>query len=120
MWISKKKVILPVVIFTISILVTLCSLSLKESKIEHVDSIKLKVVAYLTEKGYKKEEYNLKVEYHIIRNSFGGQYSINVIFNDEPNVIYNYNYGSKLKDITQMSISPMKDANNKNFKHAEN
>ena len=122
MGILKKRVILPVIIFTIIILVTFCALFLKESKVEPVDSVKLKVVTYLTEKGYKEEEYKLKVEFHIMRNSFGSQYSINVTFNDEPNVIYNYNYGSKLKEITQMGISPMKntkDTNNKNFKHAE-
>ena len=120
MGILKKRVILPVIIFTIIILVTFCALFLKESKVEPVDSVKLKVVTYLTEKGYKEEEYKLKAEYHIMRDSFGSQYSINVTFNDEPNVIYNYNYGSKLKEITQMGISPMKNTNNKNFRHAEN
>lgn len=64
----------------------------------------------------------MNVEYHTDGvGSFGEPYSINVIFNDEPNVIYNYryNYNLELKDITQISISPMKDKKDKKFKHAE-
>lgn len=136
MGVLKRKIALLVIIFIISILVIGCSgaspkenkvepveiITQKVVKVEPVESVKQKVVSHLTTKGYKEEEFKLTVEYHTDgRNSYRGQYSINVIFNDEPNVIYNYryNYNSEVKDITQISILPMKDKKDKNFKHAE-
>jgi hypothetical protein len=133
---SKIRTALLIIIFIISILVIGCSrespkenkvepvevITQKVVKVEPVESVKQKVVAYLKTKGYKEEEFKVTVEYHTDGiGSFGGPYSINVIFNDEPNVIYNYryNYNSELKDITQISISPMKDKKDKNFKHTE-
>lgn len=122
MGILNRRNVLLVIACIISILVIGCAISSKKSKPESVESVKQKVVAHLATKGYKEEEYKLNVEYHKDGiSSHGGPYSINVIFNDEQNVIYNYryNYNSELKDITQMSISPMKDKNDKNFKHSE-
>ena len=132
----KRKTELLVIIFILSILVTGCSrkapkenkvepvevITQKVVKLESVESVKQKVIAYLKTTGYKEEEFRVNVKYHTDGiSSFGGLYSINVIFNDESNVIYNYryNYNSELKDITQISISPMKDKKDKNFRHAE-
>lgn len=140
MGISKRRTALLVIIFIIIILVIGCSsespkenkvepvevITQKVVKIDPVESVEQKIVAYLKTKGYKKEEFKVTVEYHTDGiGSFAGPYSINVIFKDEPNVIYNYrynyryNYNSELKDITQISISPVKDRKDKNFKHAE-
>ncbi len=122
MGILKRRNALLVVACIISILVIGCGISSKESKPESVESVKQKVVAHLTTKGYKEEEYKLNVAYHKDGvSSYGGPYRINVIFNDEQNVIYNYRYNcnSELKDITQISISPMTGRNDKNFKHYE-
>ncbi len=133
MEVLKRKTVLLVIIFIISILGIGCSReSVKENKlepvevitqkvvkVEPVESVKQKVVAYLKTKGYKEEEFKVTVEYHPDSvSSFKEPYSINAIFNDEPNVTYNYryNYNSQIKDITQINISSMKD---KNFKHAE-
>ncbi len=114
----KKKVVLSVIIFTISILAVACAGSSKESKLEPVDSVKQKAVTYLTEKGYKEEEYQLDVSYR--KNySYGGPYAIRVIFDDEPDVIYDYSYNSERNEITQSSIAPIKDKRDKDFKHAE-
>ncbi len=119
-----RKTAILVTIFIISILVIGCSrVSPEESKIESVDSVKQKVIAHLTTKGYKEEEYKLNVEYHKESiGKYGGPYGISVIFNDEQNVIYyyRYNYNSELKDIKQISIAPIKDkGKDKNFKHYE-
>lgn len=122
MGILKRRNVLLVIVFIICSLVIAYGISSKKSKPEPVESVKQKVVAYLATKGYKEEEFKMNVEYHKDGvSSYGGPYSINVIFNDEQNVIYNYkyNYNWKLKDITQLSISPMKGKNDKNFKHAE-
>jgi len=122
MGILKRRTVLLVIVCIISILVIGCGISSKESKPEPVESVKQKVVAYLTTKGYKEDDFKLNVKYHKAGvSSYGGPYSINVIFNDEQNVIYNYryNYKSEPKDITQIGISPLKDKNDKNFKHAE-
>lgn len=136
MGVLKRRTALLVIIFIISILVIGCSraapkenevepveiITQKVVKLEPVESVKQKVVGHLITKGYKEEEFKVTVEYHMdSMGSFEGPYSINVIFNDEPNVIYNYryNYNSELKDIAQISISPMKDKKDKNFKHAE-
>lgn len=133
---SKIRTSLLIIIFIISILVIGCGresiqenkvepvevITQKVAKIEPVESVKQKVEAYLKTKGYKEEAFKVEVKYHTDRiGSFGGPYSINVIFNDEPNVIYNYryNYNSELKDITQINISPMKGKKDKKFKHAE-
>ncbi|AWI04651.1 DUF3139 domain-containing protein [Clostridium drakei] len=129
----KRRTLSLVVIFIISIFVVGCGetaskeykeepveiITQKVVKVEPIESVKQKVTSHLTAKGYKEGDFKLTVEYNKDNiNLYKGPYSINVIFNDEPNVIYNYryNYDSELKDITQTSISPMKD---KNFKHAE-
>ncbi len=118
-----KKAVILVTIFTISILIVACTESSIESNVDLVDSVKQKAVTYLTAKGYKEEEYKLDVFYRK-NHSYGGPYAISVIFDDEPNVIYYYEYvynaNSKLKEITQGSIAPIKDKKDKNFKHAEN
>lgn len=132
----KRRTVPLVIIFIISIFAVGCGetaskeykeepikiITQKVVKVEPTESVKQKVTAYLTGKGYKEGDFKLTVEYNKDNmNSYKEPYSINVIFNDEPNVIYNYryNYDSELKDITQTSIAPMKDKKDKNFKHAE-
>lgn len=96
-----------------------CSLS-SNTKAEPVDSVKKKVVVYLIADGYNKGEFNVEVEYHKTgKGKYGGPYSIQVKFDDEPNVIYDYSYNSKTKDISQIGVTPLKGKNNKEFKHAE-
>lgn len=83
-----------------------------------IGMIKNQTIAYLKDKtGCSEDMYNLKVEYHF-QNKFLGYnpYVIKVIFKDEQNVIYYYNY---IKGrITEQGISPMQDKEDKNFKHA--
>jgi uncharacterized protein YceK len=116
----KGKGVLLFITLTLCILLTGCSTF--SGKPESEESVKQKVVTYLLSKGYKEEDFNVNVKYYKIgEGKFGGPYAINVVFNDEPNVTYNYkyNYKSESKDITQNGISTMKDKEDKNFKHAE-
>ncbi|UQZ85047.1 hypothetical protein SK3146_04330 [Paenibacillus konkukensis] len=72
--------------------------------------------------GYKESDFNVDVKYHKMgEGKMGGPYAINVAFNDEPNVVYNYKYDYKMesKDITQIGVSPKSSKDAKNFKHAE-
>lgn len=132
----KRRTVSLVIIFIISIFVVGCGenaskeykegpveiITQKVVKVEPIESVKQKVTAHLIAKGCKEGDFKLTVEYNKDNmNSYKGPYSINVVFNDEPNVIYNYkyNYDSELKDITQTSISPTKDKKDKNFKHVE-
>jgi hypothetical protein len=122
----KKIVVRSVIAFTIitivSIIVAAYIETSIESKIEPVDSVKQKAVTYLTAKGYKEKEYQLEVLYRKFY-SYGGPYVITVVFNDEPNVRYHYEYlyhdDSKHREITQGGTEPMKGKKDKNFKHAE-
>ncbi len=111
-----------VIVIIIGILVVTYIETSKESKIESVDSVKQKAITYLTAKGYKEEDYQLEVLYRK-SYSYGGPYVIKVVFHDEPNVIYHYEYlyhgNSKYREITQGGVEPMKGKNDKNFKHTE-
>lgn len=85
-------------------------------------SVKRKVVAHLVSKGYKENEFNIEVKYNKSgEGKSGGPYAINVVFNDEPNVIYGYkyNYKPENKEITQNGVAPMEGKSDKNFKHME-
>ncbi|RUS47362.1 DUF3139 domain-containing protein [Cohnella sp. AR92] len=116
----NRNAALLIIILAISILSTGCNIS--SGPPESEESVKQKVVAHLISKGYKESEFNIEVKYYKSGESkFGGPYAINVVFNDEPNVIYGYkyNYKSENKDITQNGVAPMEGKNDKNFKHAE-
>lgn len=123
---SKKIVVRSVIAFAIitivSILVIAYIETSKKIKLEPVDSVRQKTVTYLTAKGYKEEEYQLEVLYSE-SYSYGGPYNISVVFHDEPNVIYYYEYlyhgNAHHREITQGGVAPMKGKNDKNFKHAE-
>ena len=117
----KRNASLLIVVFIMSFLLIGCS-GKNESKLDSVDSVKQKVIAYLTEKGYKESDFMLKVEYHESgKGTLSGPYSISVTFNDEQDVIYyyRYNYNTENKDIQQIGTAPMTGKNDKNFKHAE-
>lgn len=85
-----------------------------------IGMIKNQTIAYLKGKtGCSEDMYNLKVEYYF-QNKFLGYnpYVIKVIFKDEQNVIYYYDYRNG--QITERGISPIQGKEDKNFKHAEN
>lgn len=118
--IFKRNVTLLIIILTMSILSSACNIF--SGPPESEESVKQKVVAHLVSKGYKENEFNIEVKYNKSgEGKFGGPYAINVVFNDEPNVIYDYkyNYKSENKDITQNGVAPMEGKDDKNFKHAE-
>lgn len=118
--ILKRNAALLIIILTMSILPTGCNIFSEPPESE--ESVKQKVVAHLVSKGYKENEFNVEVKYYKSgEGKFGGPYAIQVGFNDETNVIYQYkyNYKSENKDITQNGIAPMKGKDDKNFKHAE-
>jgi hypothetical protein len=116
----KRKIVLLFIIMALCILSMCCSTFSGQPESE--ESVKLKVVAYLLSEGYKEEGFNVDVKYYKMgEGKYGGPYAINVIFEDEPNVTYNYkyNYKSESNVITQIGISPMKGKDDKNFKHSE-
>lgn len=118
--ILKRNAMLIIIILVMSILTTGCNIFSGIPESEEV--VKQKVVAYLVSKGYKENEFNIEVKYYESgERKFGGPYAINVVFNDEPNVIYGYryNYKSENKDINQNGVAPMEGKDDKNFKHAE-
>lgn len=83
-----------------------------------IGMIKNQTIAYLKEKaGCSEDMYNLNVEYYF-QNKFLGYnpYVVKVIFKDEQNVIYYYDYRNG--QITEQGISPMQGKKDKNFKHA--
>lgn len=117
--ILKRNAALLIIILAMSIL---SSCNIFSGPPESEESVKQKVVAHLLSKGYKEDDFNVDVKYYKTgEGKFGGPYAINVFFNDEPNVIYNYkyNYKSDSKDVTQIGVTPMKGKDDKNFMHAE-
>ncbi|MFC4099404.1 DUF3139 domain-containing protein [Paenibacillus xanthanilyticus] len=118
--ILKRKAALLIIILAVSILSTGCNLLTGPPESE--ESVKQKVVAHLVSKGYEENEFDIDVKYHKSgEGKFGGPYAINVVFNDEPDVIYNYkyNYKSDNKDIAQSGAAPTNGKDDKNFKHTE-
>lgn len=115
-----SRISLVILVLTISVVTFGCGVVSKESNLESVESVKQKVISHLQSEGYKEDEYQINVEYSK-SSSYGGPYSINVTFNDEKDIVYNYryNYNSEIKDIKQISISPLDDKKGKDFKHAE-
>ncbi|WP_462413232.1 hypothetical protein [Neobacillus sp. Marseille-QA0830] len=117
-FILNKNLSLFFLLIIVSILSTGCGSTGK--KVESTGSVKQKVIAYLSEKGYKDEDYSLTVEYEkLTEGKIGSPFAINVTFNDESDVIYNYKYNTHNGEITQIGVSPLKGrpANDKNFKH---
>jgi hypothetical protein len=83
-----------------------------------MNKVKNSVNDYLTnKKGYNKNEYSLNVSYvplNYLLNS--SPYNIEVIFNDEPNVTYDYRY-YKNGEVIQWSAGDKTKSNHQNFKH---
>jgi hypothetical protein len=115
----KRKVAMLIFMLAIFFASSGCNTTSSQQQ-ESEQTVKLKVEAYLLSKGYEEDDFKVNVEYHKMgRGKFGGPYAIQVIFNDEPDVRYNYDVRSDTKEITQSGISPMENKTDKHFKHAE-
>ena len=83
-----------------------------------MNKVKNSVNDYLTnKKGYNKNEYSLNVSYvplNYLLNS--SPYNIEVIFNDEPNVTYDYRY-YKNGEVIKMSAGDKIKSDYQKFKH---
>lgn len=117
----NRKALLFAFIFAISILASGCSLIPKQNKPESEESVKQKVIAYMTTQGYKESTYSVTVEAtQSPLKGFAGPYIIKIAFNDEPDVIYSYSYNkAQDEDISEIGINPPKDRKDKNFNNSE-
>lgn len=89
---------------------------IKNSELEN------KVVEHFLNRGISQEEYSLEVKYYWENRLLGyNPYKIKVVFKDEPevNYYYEYRYNSQIESITQGGIAPMNNREDKNFKHIE-
>lgn len=112
----KKKVF----IFVTLILILFMSLSAYRV-ISKKSSIEKALTHHLSLKGYASSAYNIKISFHFDNALLGyDPYAIKVIFTDEPNTIYLYDYNSKEQEVVQRGISKMKiSTEEKDFKHNE-
>ena len=82
----------------------------------------MKAEEHILNKGISKDQYIMDVEYHWENRLFGyNPYEIIVVFKDEPNVnyYYEYSYKSVVKEVHQTGIASLDKREDKNFKHIE-
>ena len=81
-----------------------------------------KVKEHILNTGISKDNYKIEVKYYWKNKLLGyNPYRIKVVFKDEPDVnyYYEYSYKSQIKEVTQTGIAPIDKREDKNFKHME-
>ncbi|MDD7794295.1 DUF3139 domain-containing protein [Clostridium sp. 'White wine YQ'] len=91
--------------------------SYQNQKVQKITEGKVAMVKFLSEKNVNEEGYDLFVDYRLDSKLLGyGGYVIKVVYKDEPNVTYVYDYDVNGKIEVKSSVDTI-NSDNKNFRH---